>query len=128
MFRRELRNYAPRVPGGLIALTENGYFLVKGNKRFKFNSTRALNTWNLKVVKTTELAMRDVKNAGLVGFRDGSLIRDISNNKIYLVSDYKKYLISNPDTLTVLGFKFNDILLVSSSEAELHPYGGILNA
>ena len=124
--RRRTRRFHTRVPGGLIAQTEKGYFLVKGSKRFRFVSDRARASWNLKVVPTTELAMRDIKISGIVGFRDGTLIRDISTHKIYLISDYKKMHVSDPDVFKNLGFTYKDVILVSSREALLHKDGGIL--
>jgi hypothetical protein len=111
----------------MIAHTEKGYFYVKGDKRFKFISDRARASWNLREVKTTESAMSDVKLAGIIGFRDGSLIRDISTNKIYLIVDNKKQLVTDPDDLWALGFKKHDILLVSKREADFQKEGGQLN-
>ena len=112
-----------RVPGGLIASTEKGDFLVKGSKRFKFVSSRARDSWNLKSVKTTEFAMSGYKIAGVVGFRDGTLIRDISNHKIYLISDYKKCHVVSPDFFKSLGYSMKDVLLVSSKELVVHQEG-----
>ena len=127
LLQRKVRRFHTRVPGGLIAQTEKGYFLVKGSKRFRFASDRARLSWNLKVVPTTELAMRDIKISGIVGFRDGTLIRDISTHKIYLISDYKKMHVSDPDVFKKLGFTYKDVLLVSSKEATIHRDGGVLN-
>jgi hypothetical protein len=110
----------------LIAQTEKGYFLVKGSKRFRFVSDRARESWNLKVIHTTEYAMKDVKISGVVGFRDGTLIRDISTHKIYLISDYKKMHITDPDIFKNLGFVYKDVILVSSKEASMHKDGGTL--
>lgn len=127
MLRKQKTNYNPRVPSGMIAHTEKGYFYVKGDKRFKFISDRARLSWNLREVNTTESAMSDVKLAGIIGFRDGSLIRDISTNRIYLIVDNKKQLIVDPDDLLALGFKKHDILLVSKREADFQKEGGHLN-
>ena len=112
-----------RVPGGLIASTEKGDYLVKGDKRFKFVSSRARDSWNLKTVKTTEFAMSSYKIAGVVGFRDGTLIRDISTHKIYLISDYKKHHVVSPDFFKSLGYSMKDVLLVSSKELVVHQEG-----
>ena len=127
MLRKQKTNYSPRVPSGMIAHTEKGYFYVKGDKRFKFISDRARASWSLREVKTTESAMSDIKLAGIIGFRDGSLIRDISTNKIYLIVDNKKQLVTDPDDLWALGFKKHDILLVSKREADFQKEGGQLN-
>ena len=127
MLRRKRISLNPKVPGGLIAHTEKGDYLVKGGKRFRFVSDRARDSWRLKIVNTNELALLDIKLSGVVGFRDGTLIRDISNNKIYLISDYKKMQIVSPDTLRELGFKTKDIVMVSMKEASIHRDGGQLN-
>jgi len=126
LLRRKVRRSNTRVPGGLIAQTEKGYFLVKGSKRFRFVSDRARESWNLKIIYTTEYAMKDIKISGIVGFRDGTLIRDISTHKIYLISDYKKMHVTDPDIFKNLGFVYKDVLLVSSKEASMHKDGGTL--
>jgi len=126
MLRRRRQNN-PTVPGGLIARTEKGDFLVKGNKRFKFISARARDSWMLRIVETDELAMQNIKVAGIIGFRDGTLIRDISSHKIYLISEYKKRHITNPDVIKSLGFDRKKVLLVSGREASVHQDGDVLN-
>lgn len=128
MLRPRSRKISPVVPGGLIARTEKGDFLVKGDKRFKFVSSRARESWKLRIVDTDELAMKDVKVAGVIGFRDGTLIRDISTHKIYLISEYKRRHVTSPDVLRDLGFKRSDVILVSAREASVHQDGESLNA
>jgi len=128
MLKRLRINYNPRVPSGMIAKTEKGCFYVKGEKRFRFISDRARDSWKLRIVETSELAMNNIKIVGIVGFRDGTLIRDISNGKIYLIVDNKKSLITDPDDLKVLGFKKHDIILVSKKEADFQKEGEPLNA
>ena len=122
MFKKQT-NVNPRIPSGMIAHTEKGYFYVKGEKRFRFVSERARESWNLRTVKTSESVMNDCKIVGVIGFRDGSLIRDISSGKIYLIIDNKKSLITNPDIIKSLGFKKHEIVLVSKKEAGLQKEG-----
>ncbi|CAB4185771.1 hypothetical protein UFOVP1119_117 [uncultured Caudovirales phage] len=101
LFKKKQTNntYTPIVPSGLIAHTEKGYFYVKGKKRFKFISDKAMNSWNLPVIDTKELMMSEYPISGVVGFRDGSLLKDISDGKIYLVSDNKRRHVVEPDVL-----------------------------
>ena len=127
LLRRRKRTNNPRVPSGLIAKTEKGYFLVKGLKRFRFVSDRARDSWNIKIIETSEHTLSDIKISGMVGFRDGTLIRDISNHKLYLISDNKKRHIVDPDVLQSLNFIKNDIVLVSHKEATTHQDGELLN-
>jgi len=128
MLRRRKQISNPTVPGGLIARTEKGDFLVKGDKRFKFISDRARDSWKLKIIETDELAMQNIKIAGVIGFRDGTLIRDISSHKIYLISDYKKRHVVAPDFFKNLGYRMNDVILVSAKEAGVHQEGVNLDA
>ena len=127
LLQRRKKSNLP-VPGGLIARTERGDFLVKGGKRFKFVSERARDSWRLKTIQTSESIMKDIKISGVIGFRDGTLIRDISSFKIYLISEYKKCHVTSPDVLRELGFKTKDIVLVSAKEASVHQNGESLNA
>jgi hypothetical protein len=112
----------------MIAKTEKGDFYVKGEKRFKFISDRARDSWRLRIIETSELAMSHCRLAGVVGFRDGTLIKDISNGKIYLIVDNKKSQIVDPDDLKVLGFAKKDIISVSKKEADFQKEGENLNA
>jgi hypothetical protein len=123
MFRKKRTNYNPRVPSGMIAKTEKGYFYVKGLKRFRFISDRARDSWGLRIIETTELSMAKCQIAGIVGFRDGTLIKDVSNGKIYLIVDNKRSHLVDPDDFDALGFTKKDILRVSKKEAEFQKEG-----
>ena len=127
MTRKRSNPTSPYVPSGLIAKTEKGYFYVKGSKRFKFISDRAVKSWGLKIVHTTEIDLKKTEVCGNIGFRDGSLIRDISNQKIFLISDNKKRHIVSPDILKQLGYLKDEIVLVSSKEAGYHAEGDKLD-
>ena len=128
MLKRQRNNLTPRVPSGMIAHTEKGYFYVKGEKRFRFISDRARDSWSLREVKTSEKAMADIKIVGFVGFRDGSLVRDISSGKIYLIIDNKRSLVTDPDDLKAVGFRKDEIILISKREADSQKEGEPLNA
>ena len=71
--------YSSIVPSGLIAHTEKGYFYVKGKKRFKFVSERAMKTWALPVINIKEEKMTGITIMGSLGLRDGTLAKDISD-------------------------------------------------
>ena len=71
--------------------------------------------------------MQSIKIAGVIGFRDGTLIRDISSHKIYLISEYKKRHVVSPDSIRNLGFRIDDIVLVSSREVSVHQDGDVLS-
>jgi hypothetical protein len=118
------KSFTPIVPSGLIALTEKGYFYIKGKKRFKFVSERAMSTWNLPIINTTEQKLAGITVMGTLGLRDGSLVKDISDSKIYLISDNKKRHIINPDVLLWIN---SSIIEVSQKDILVHEDGDPLD-
>lgn len=112
------------IPSGLIAHTEKGYFYVKGKKKFSFVSDRAMESWCLPIIETTESVLAKFVLFGSLGFRDGTLVKDISNGKIYLISDSKARHVTNPDVLEWLG---TTMIKVSNKEILSHEQGEELN-
>jgi hypothetical protein len=112
------------VPSGLIAQTEKGYFYIKGKKRFKFVSERAMSTWFLPIINTTEQKLAGFPQMGTLGLRDGSVVKDISDGKIYLISDNKKRHITNPDVLIWIN---SSIIDVSQKDILVHEDGDPLD-
>jgi hypothetical protein len=112
--------FTPIVPSGLIAHTEKGYFYVKGKKRFKFVSDRARESWNLPVIETKEPMMIGYPVDGVLGFRDGTLVKDVSDGKIYLISDSKRRHITDPDVLVWMG---TSVVSVGQKEIFVHAEG-----
>ena len=112
--------FNPDVPSGLIAETEKGFFYIKGKKRFKFVSKKAMQTWNLPVVKTLESKLTGFPIMGTLGLRDGTVAKDISDSKIYLISDSKKRHIVNPDVLLWIN---SSIIEVSQKDILIHTDG-----
>jgi len=115
-----LKIFNPDVPSGLIAETEKGFFYIKGKKRFNFVSERAMQTWNLPVIKTLESKLAGYTIMGTLGLRDGTIAKDISDSKIYLISDSKKRHIVNPDVLIWLN---SSIIEVSQKDILIHTDG-----
>jgi hypothetical protein len=112
--------YNPIVPSGLIAHTEKGYFYIKGNKKFKFVSERAMLSWSLPIINTTENKLSKLITAGTLGFRDGTLIKDISDGKMYLVSDSKRRHIVDPNVLEWLN---TNVIGAGQKEVLIHEEG-----
>jgi hypothetical protein len=116
--------YSKIIPSGLIAYTEKGYFYVKGKKRFKFISERAMKTWSLPVIYIKETDLAGVTIMGTLGLRDGTLAKDVSDGKIYLISDNKRRHILNPDVLIWMN---SSIIEVSQKDILVHEEGDPLD-
>jgi len=63
------------------------------------------------------------KVVGKLGFRDGTLIKDISDGKIYLISQNKRRHITSPDVFDNFGLDRSKIVEVSSDEVAMHLLG-----
>jgi hypothetical protein len=118
------KTFIPVPPSGIIAKTEKGYFYIKGKKRFKFVSERAMETWCLPIIETKEEKLAGFATMGVLGLRDGTIAKDISDGKIYLISDSSRRHITNPDVLIWLN---SSIIEVSQREILVHKDGDPLS-
>ncbi|HUC20202.1 MAG TPA: hypothetical protein VMR98_01765, partial [Candidatus Polarisedimenticolaceae bacterium] len=96
MFRRKTPAPTPTSPteyaAGTFVATEKGYFYIVGpGKRYRLVSARVLHSWSpQRVVQSTEAAVSKYKIAAKMKFRNGSLIWNLSDAKIYLIENGKR--------------------------------------
>ena len=110
-------------PSGIAVKTESSTYWIKDGKRFKLISDRAEVSWCFPTVLATEQAVSGMKLAGKLGFRDGTLIKNIADGKLYLISQNKRRHIVDPDTFDKYGFNRSNIIEVSESETNMHDLG-----
>ena len=111
------------IPSGLAVKTDKGIYWIKDNKRFKLISDRAAKSWCFTTVLATEQAVSSMKVVGKLGFRDGTLIKNISDGKMYLVSQNKRRHIIDPDSFLKYGLDRSKVVEVSESEINMHDLG-----
>jgi len=111
------------LPSGLAVKTETGTYWIKDSKRFKLISDRAAKSWAFTTVLATEQAIASMKIVGKLGFRDGTLIKNISDGKMYLVSQNKRRHIIDPDSFLKYGLDRSKVVEVSESEINMHDLG-----
>lgn len=121
-----------RYPSATFVKTEKGYFyIVSPTKRFRITSKRVLDSWSPpRVVTTTEAAVSKYKIAAKMKFRNGSLIWNLSDGKIYLIENGKRRWLKSPEWFhnlgldpSNLGYNIKRIQLVSLDELNLHEAG-----
>ena len=110
-------------PSGLAVKTDKAVYWIKDGKRFKLISDRAAESWKFTTVNATESAVSGMKIVGKLGFRDGSLIKNIADGKMYLVSQNKRRQIVDPDSFTKYGLDRSLIIEVSESEIDMQELG-----
>lgn len=124
---------APRVtqrrnwPSGLFVSTEKGIYYLKGKSRFKVVSDRAFESWNAKAIDATYESIKHTVFGGYLGFRDGTLITDVSTGKTYLIAGNQRLHITAPEGFTNYGLRKEDSIYVSDKEANMHKDGGVLD-
>lgn len=74
-------------------------------------------------MQTTDDAIKHYRLVAKLGFRDGSLIHNVADGKIYLISNNKRRHITSPDTLDLLGVNRESAVDVSEFEVNLQELG-----
>jgi hypothetical protein len=110
-------------PSGLAVKTEKAVYWIKDGKRYKLISDRAADSWSFPTVNATESALSTTKLVGKLGFRDGTLIKNIADGKMYLISQNKRRHISDPDIFNKFGLDRSKIIEVSDIETNMHNIG-----
>ena len=110
-------------PSGLAVKTDKGTYWIKDGKRYRLISDRASTSWLFTTINAEEAALANIKLVGKLGFRDGTLIKDISNGKMYLVSQNKKRHIKSPDVFEKYGLDRSKLIEVSELEVDIHEDG-----
>lgn len=113
-------------PSGIVAHTSLGYYLInKDGKRYRITSRAVLDSWHFPlIVETTEEALARYPLAVTkLGFRDGSLLTNIADGRMYVASEQTLRHITSPEVLERLGVTNDDFRVVSDAEINLMRLG-----
>lgn len=123
MFKKKKLANGPFYTGTVVRV-DNELFYIKGSKRFRV-SPRVAKSWAYpKIVDATVDSVKKYTVGGNMGFRDGTVVRRISDNKLFLISGGKRRPVASPDVLPNAGIeKELDIIHVSDAEINLHAEG-----
>lgn len=112
-------------PSGTFVETEKGWFLIaKNNKRYYIATYRCLDSWSpQRVVKTTEAAVKNFKIAAKLRFRNGSLLINSADGKVYLIVDGERRHLTSPESYSLIGAVYGGGVPVSETEINMHKEG-----
>lgn len=109
---------------GAAVRTPKGMYYIKNGKRWLVPSTRIANSWSFPFVYEIEFdQIKPMPLVGKLGFRDGSLLKNEADGKIYIIDSGRKRLISTPDFWTDYGLQRSDVTRVSAKELSAHENG-----
>ena len=133
MFRRKSqpeRQERPRLqrptnyPSGSVVDTGADVYLIKGKTKFKFYSPLCLESWGFRqILPGSTESVSKFLYGGHIGFRDGSLIKNFADGKIYLIADNKRRHVQNPHVMEEMGYDLSKAIVVSNKEAEIQSEG-----
>ena len=110
-------------PSGLAVKTDKATYWIKDGKKYRLISDRAADSWSFPTVNALESALSGFKLAGKLGFRDGTLIKNISDGKMYLISQNKRRHITSPDVFNCFGLDRSKLIEVGEEEVNMHDLG-----
>lgn len=121
----EIPETPTKYPAGVLLLTETGKWYLMGKQgKFLIPNERVLASWDFyNIVYTSDIALSKTPTLRKLGFRNGTLIKNIADAKLYLISEDKRRQILNPDVLNLLFLNEEDAILVSQDEINLHQEG-----
>jgi hypothetical protein len=117
-------------PSGVCVGDETGkWFYIKGQYKIPITSHRVLQSWSFAtVIRGSEDSLSGFHTTtGPLGFRDGTLLKNFADGKMYLVSENKVRHIVNPDWLEWLGLQDYNVIHASDDEIKLHEEGDVLS-
>jgi hypothetical protein len=110
-------------PSGIAVRTDKATYWIKDGKRYKLISDRAASSWSFTTVNAAESALSNIKLVGKLGFRDGALIKNIADGKMYLLSQNKLRHIKDPDVFSKYGLDRSKVVEVAEYEIKAHELG-----
>lgn len=113
-------------PSGIAVKTDKATYWIKDGKKYRLISDRAEKSWSFTIVNATESALYNIKTVGKLGFRDGTLIKNIADGKMYLISQNKRRHIVSPDSFDIYGLDRSRVMEVSDEETKMHELGDVL--
>ena len=114
-------------PKWTFAKTDKGYWLILDKTRMRFISERAFWSWGKPFVEASEKSLGNYEVWKKIGFAPGTLLRSMDGQTWFITGsqplELERRLIATPDFYTVLGFNYNNAIVVSQDELLFHKEG-----
>ena len=124
--KAEAPNSPYKYPDGVCVVTESGRYYLKGSTKYKIKSQSVFNSWAFPtVIDSSDVAISEYKpSLRRLGFRDGTVIRDIYDQRLYIISASARVAITTPEAYRALGIDESRIRYASHEDVVFHKEGG----
>jgi hypothetical protein len=110
--------------GSFVRTSKGDFYIITSSKRYRIISKRILDSWSPpRLIETSETALKNYRITSKLKFRNGSLLHNLSDGKIYLIEEGKRRHIISPDAFERIGGRYKDAVTVSLTEINLHEEG-----
>lgn len=115
-----------KYPDGMAVVTESGKFYLKNGRKYKIKSEAAFKSWSFPVVAQSSDAAISKYRPSLrpLGFRDGTVVRDIFNQELYIIAGGLRVRIDTPEALEILNLDDSKVPYASHEDVVFHREGG----
>lgn len=121
--RQSLLDIIP--PSGIfVRAPDYSVYYIKSGSRYTVTEIH-LDSWDARVFPITATALLPIPIAGKLGFRDGTLVKDFADGKMYLISDSKRRQVTDPSVFEALGGE-KRMISVPSEYIRIHLEGETL--
>lgn len=126
MFRHKKTQVTSRsdFPHGTCLRAGGRYYFVNGKSIKPIKSKQVIESWSFPIVVNVHSSAISSMAVSLpIGFRDGTLIKDINDGKMYLISKRIRRPVVSVDGLEMIGKKRSDAVWASHSDVIIHEVG-----
>jgi hypothetical protein len=106
------------LPSGFTYSTPDFDFTVLSGKLYRFSTSTCARSWRQHVVRLAE----HPKPEAVLGFRSGALLQDWRSGTLWLIDGARRREVDY-DAWVGYGFSWEDVLLCTRAELELHEPG-----
>ena len=130
MFRKQtisLPDGPVEYPSGMCVRANGTHYYINGAFKHPVTSPRILLSWSFpRIIETSDEALAKYVTTKKLGFRDGTLVKNLHDGRLYFISKGLKRPVTNPDALASMGLGSKDAILISLEESSLHKIGEVL--
>lgn len=132
-FKRKVKEIKAEVPtspydypSGVCVKTESGLYYLKNKTKYRIKSDKVFKSWKFPVViDSSDHAISHYRpSLRRLGFRDGTIVRDIYDQRLYIISNSERVSITTPEAYAVLAIDDSVIPYVSHEDVVFHKEGG----